>query len=74
MKHVGTLSTLPVCDRFAEARCKDGETYPAPLGHADREEPRCSRASCSRQFGRASAPIILQRVHTMRGPNVGTGA
>jgi hypothetical protein len=27
---------------------------------------------CSRQFGRASAPMIPQRVHTIRGPNVGT--
>jgi hypothetical protein len=36
---------------------------PAPL----------SRAGCSRQFGRASAPMIPQRVHTMRGPNDGTG-
>jgi hypothetical protein len=29
---------------------------------------------CSRQFGRASAPMMPQRVQTMRGPNVGTGA
>jgi hypothetical protein len=36
---------------------------PAPL----------SRAGCSRQFGRASAPMMPQRVHTMRGPNDGTG-
>jgi hypothetical protein len=34
---------------------------------------RLSRAGCSRQFGRASAPMMPQRVHTMRGPNVGTG-
>jgi hypothetical protein len=34
---------------------------PAPL----------SRAGCSRQFGRASAPMMPHRVHTMRGPNVG---
>jgi hypothetical protein len=27
---------------------------------------------CSRQFGRASAPTIPHRVHTMRGPNIGT--
>jgi hypothetical protein len=27
----------------------------------------------SSQFGRASAPTMPQRVHTMRGPNVGTG-
>jgi hypothetical protein len=32
-----------------------------------------SRAGCSRQFGRASAPTMPQRVHTVRGPNVGTG-
>ena len=32
-----------------------------------------SRASGSRQFGRASAPTSPHRVHTMRGPNVGTG-
>jgi FG-GAP repeat len=36
---------------------------PAPL----------SRAGCSCQFGRASAPMIPQRVQTMRGPNDGTG-
>jgi hypothetical protein len=36
---------------------------PAPL----------SRAGCSRQFGRASAPMMPHRVPTMRGPNVGTG-
>jgi tripartite-type tricarboxylate transporter receptor subunit TctC len=34
---------------------------------------RLSRAGCSCQFGRASAPMIPQRVHTMRGPNDGTG-
>jgi hypothetical protein len=34
---------------------------------------RLSRAGCSRQFGRASAPIIPHRVHTIRGPNDGTG-
>ena len=33
---------------------------------------RLSRCGCSRQFGRASAPMIPQRVHTMRGPNDGT--
>jgi hypothetical protein len=32
-----------------------------------------SRAGCSSQFGRASAPMIPHRVHTMRGPNDGTG-
>jgi len=32
-----------------------------------------SRGGCSCQFGRASAPMIPQRVHTIRGPNVGTG-
>jgi hypothetical protein len=34
---------------------------------------RVSRGGCSCQFGRASTPMIPQRVHTMRGPNVGTG-
>jgi hypothetical protein len=34
---------------------------------------RLARAGCSRQFGRASPPIIPHFVHTMRGPNVGTG-
>jgi hypothetical protein len=29
--------------------------------------------SRSRQFGRTSAPMMPQRVHTIRGPNVGTG-
>jgi hypothetical protein len=33
---------------------------------------RLSRGGCSRQFGRASAPMMPHRVHTMRGPNVGT--
>jgi hypothetical protein len=32
-----------------------------------------SRGGCSCQFGRASAPMIPQLVHTMRGPNIGTG-
>jgi hypothetical protein len=32
-----------------------------------------SRSGHSRQFGRASAPMIPQRVQTVRGPNVGTG-
>jgi hypothetical protein len=31
------------------------------------------RAACSRQFGRASAPMMSQLVHTVRGPNVGCG-
>jgi len=30
-----------------------------------------TRGGCSFQFGRASAPMIPQRVHTMRGPNDG---
>jgi hypothetical protein len=34
---------------------------------------RLSRAGCSRQFGRASAPTIPQFVDTIRGPNDGTG-
>jgi hypothetical protein len=34
---------------------------------------RLSRCDCPCQFGRASAPIMPQRVHTMRGPNIGTG-
>jgi hypothetical protein len=33
---------------------------------------RLSRVGCSVQFGRASAPTIPQRVHTMRGPKAGT--
>jgi hypothetical protein len=36
---------------------------PAPL----------SRAGRSCQFGRASAPMIPHRVHTVRGPNAGPG-
>ena len=39
------------------------DDVPAPL----------NRAGCSRQFGRASAPMMPHRVHTMRGPNDGTG-
>jgi hypothetical protein len=34
---------------------------------------RLSRSVLSFQFGRVSAPRIPHRVHTMRGPNVGTG-
>jgi len=34
---------------------------------------RLGRCACSRQFGRISAPMIPQRVHTIRGPNAGTG-
>jgi hypothetical protein len=34
---------------------------------------RSPAPGCSRQFGRASAPTMPQRVHTMRGRNVGTG-
>jgi hypothetical protein len=36
------------------------------------QHPAADR-SRSRQYGRASAPMIPQRLHTMRGPNVGTG-
>jgi hypothetical protein len=43
---------------------------PMPLGaHRHGAVPTpLSRAGCSRQFGRASAPMIPHRVHTMRGP------
>jgi hypothetical protein len=34
---------------------------------------RVSRGGCSCQCGRASAPMIPQFVHTIRGPNDGTG-
>ena len=34
---------------------------------------RLGRDGCSFQFGRASAPMMPHRVHTIRGPNVGTG-
>jgi hypothetical protein len=30
-------------------------------------------AACSRQFGRALAPTVPRRVHTIRGLNAGTG-
>jgi hypothetical protein len=51
---------------------------PAPVGA---EAMRAHRhflpvslgGACSFQFGRASAPMIPNRVHTIRGPNVGTG-
>jgi hypothetical protein len=55
-------------DSPAMRRARAGEwwlTHWTPL--------RLSRAGCSRQFGRAWAPTMPQRVHTMRGPNVGTG-
>ena len=32
-----------------------------------------SRAGCSIQLGRASAPMMPQAVHIIRGPNHGTG-
>jgi hypothetical protein len=32
-----------------------------------------ARTYRSCQFGRTSAPTMPQRVHTIRGPNVGTG-
>ena len=40
-----------------------------------RECPRVYLAGscCSRQFGRASAPIMPHPVQTMRGPKAGTG-
>jgi hypothetical protein len=34
---------------------------------------KVSHVDFSRQFGRASAPIMPHLVHTMRGPNMGTG-
>jgi hypothetical protein len=40
--------------------------------HRHRTPVWLSRVGCSHQFGRASAPTMPQRVHTMRGPNVGT--
>jgi hypothetical protein len=58
-------SELPAS--ISSARCRTCAhchgAVPAPL----------SRTGCSRQFGRASAPMIPHRVHTMRGPNDGTG-
>jgi hypothetical protein len=61
-------------------RCPD-VSVPVQLGappdlswsHRHGKPLRLSRAGCSRQFGRASAPTIPHRVQTIRGPNVGTG-
>jgi hypothetical protein len=49
----------------AEAAAWCGHRHCAPVS--------VSRGGCSCQFGRASAPMMPQRVHTIRGPNVGTG-
>ena len=44
------------------------------LGHQRHCHPvRLARTGRSAQFGRASAPMIPQLVHTMRGPKDGTG-
>jgi hypothetical protein len=64
-------------DRLGDTEWTTGEQpqRPMPLGthrHGAMPAP-LSPAGCSRQFGRASAPMMPQRVHTMRGPNVGTG-
>jgi hypothetical protein len=50
-----------------------GAQVPFSWAHRHCAPVRLSRAGCSRQFGRASAPTMPQRVHTIRGPNVGTG-
>jgi hypothetical protein len=61
-----------------------GHPTPPGVDEIERPMPLCahrhgavpaplSRAGRSRQFGRASAPMMPHRVHTMRGPNVGTG-
>jgi hypothetical protein len=64
-------------DRLGDTEWTTGEQpqRPMPLGiHRHGAVPApLSRAGCSRQFGRASAPMIPHRVHTMRGPNVRTG-
>jgi hypothetical protein len=46
-----------------------------PFSWAPRHCPpvRLYRSECSRQLGRASALMMPHRVHTMRGPNIGTG-
>jgi len=44
---------------------------PALIGIERHQPAPC--AWCSFQFGRASAPTMPQRVHTIFGPNVGTG-
>jgi hypothetical protein len=45
---------------------------PVAAGHARLPQPAC-QIYRSPQFGRTSAPTMPQRVHTIRGPNVGTG-
>jgi hypothetical protein len=45
----------------------------ASWAHRDCTPIRVSRGGCSCQFGRASAPMIPQFVHTIRGPDVRTG-
>jgi hypothetical protein len=56
-------------ERTAPFRAKSGLSE----RHRHCVSVRLGRRCCSRQFGRASAPTIPQRVHTMRGPNAGTG-
>jgi hypothetical protein len=41
--------------------------------HRFADRPHVPCAACSRQLGRASAPTAPHRVHTIRGPNAGTG-
>jgi hypothetical protein len=50
-------------------RAPDVARCSSPWRGASAAQPR----RLTRQFGRASAPIMPQRVHTIRGPNDGTG-
>jgi hypothetical protein len=43
------------------------------LSNFDHTIPNRLTAARSCQFGRASAPIVPQLAHTIRGPNAGTG-
>jgi hypothetical protein len=79
-----TVVRWPTCTQWAGALFTAGpfqRGLPAALLSSYDDPPlyrrnctpvRLSRCGCSCQFGRASAPIIQQRVHTMRGPNDGT--
>jgi hypothetical protein len=54
---------------FARPAPVDAE---APRAHRHFVPVRLGGSACSFQFGRSSAPMIPNRVHTIRGPNVGT--
>jgi hypothetical protein len=68
------------CFGGTERRAGQQAQRPVLFGRETALWPHChcarvklSRCGCSCRFGRASAPMIPHRVHTMRGPNDSTG-